>query len=100
MICNYLHSQVPGLMEALAMLISLCNFSAQASEDYIIDPTLAKHLCSLTSLFHIFQDSSSRKEKGSQDVSIYKCFSEDFGGFHILLDSIEQADWQKRGVML
>ena len=103
-ICNYLRSQVPGLMEALAILISFNNFAAQAFEDYIADTrSLAKHLCSLSSLFHIFQDSRSRKEKGSQDLSIYKCYSANSEGFCIFLKPIEEAEWQKqlrRGVLL
>ena len=104
MICNYLRSQVPSLMEALAILITFCNFAAQAFKDYIANTrSLAKHLCSLSSLFHIFQNSSSWKEKESQDVSIYKCCSANSEGFCIFLKPIEQAEWQKqlrRGVLL
>ena len=55
------------------MPVGSYNFVAQAHEDCKVDPkSLAKRLHSLSSL-HIFQDSNSQKEKGSEEVSIHKC---------------------------
>ena len=75
-------------MEVMAMPVGSYNSAAQPPKDCKVDPrSLAKRLRSLSSL-HIFQDSNSQKEKGSEEVSIHKCCLEDFGAFCIFLNPI------------